>query len=140
MPTILVTCGDEPTEEQRTHAGRVQKIATFEEHDGRWYQKVPYVDITSGRDQLGHTTLGAETNWRQDRSLASVGDDPKQLGPRYDGYGDDILGKRVVLPCQLCPRNEVIRGARLVPILDTLARAGESSVSLRGLAAILRKC
>jgi hypothetical protein len=45
---------------------------------------------------------------------------------------------RYLLRCK-CGRSEEVRGERLGVILDQLADAGESELSLHGLAAILRK-
>jgi hypothetical protein len=94
-----------------SHEGRRWVIVVLTRGDEHWHPE--YVE---GR-RLSHT--GSVVQF-----LAASG----SSGPARVRYN---------FRCELCGRCVTSRGAKMIPILDTLGAAGRTSISLRGLAAIL---
>ena len=72
--------------------------------------------------------------FREYEASPLIGSDLVGLPPRTDGQTEAIDGKQMRMECPLCGFNETRRGDNLVPVLETLAGASITEISLRGLA------
>lgn len=116
MPVVTVVC------EERSHEGKRATVGSFEHLSGRWR-----ATLTRSR--------GVDVNFDKSThsDLLDANDSPLHMGDQ-----SWPVRERYNLRCELCGFTVPARRERLDPILDRLADAGVSTVSVRALGAILR--
>jgi hypothetical protein len=134
--TVRVVCKDErQIPASQHHHGRTNVIADFERYGERWYHARALPDALL--DKGGAVTTSYAGSDQPATSVHVAGGGKPNRARRYDGIGDDILGRRFDLSCSMCTLDPDVTGVTLAPILDTLAAAGVKRITLRALAARL---
>jgi hypothetical protein len=129
MNSVLVYC-EGPAEHPHVRS----KIVTFQHGPSGWTVGIPMRQLLGRPVPTVVTYEAASGEYGEYRALPLIGSDLEGLPPRTDGMTDALDHLRPQMKCPRCGFNETRRGGNLVPILETLAGASITEISLRGLA------